>query len=162
GSRTELAPGVTEVRWEGVDAVDSDGNEYSYSVREVDEDGNDYTPLGYKKEENGLTITNTLNPEPIETSITLEADKELVGRGIVDVEFQFLVEDTEGDAVSTGISDANGSVDFDAITYTEVGTHSYTIREVAGDNNTIDYDDSVIKVTVDVTNQEGKLVATPS
>ncbi|MFA7533260.1 MAG: Cna B-type domain-containing protein, partial [Tissierellaceae bacterium] len=54
-----LPNGTTEVIWTGLTKTDSNGKEYSFSVKEVDHDGNDYTPENYEKSEDGLTITNT-------------------------------------------------------------------------------------------------------
>ncbi|MEB5953228.1 Spy0128 family protein, partial [Enterococcus innesii] len=42
------------------------------------------------------------------------------------------------------------------------GTYKYTIREVAGTDSTIAYDDTVYHVTVNVEDQAGQLVASPS
>ncbi|MBK0071103.1 SpaA isopeptide-forming pilin-related protein, partial [Enterococcus sp. S53] len=58
-------------------------------------------------------------------------------------------------------NDANGKIYFDAIDYDQAGTYKYTIREVAGTDSTITYDDTVYHVTVNVEDQAGQLVASP-
>ena len=64
----ELAPGTAQVVWDGVDAKNPEGIDYTYSVQEVDAEGNEFTPTGYTKVEDGLTVTNTATP--IEVSVT--------------------------------------------------------------------------------------------
>lgn len=66
----KLENGTTEYTWKEIDAKDASGHAYTFSVHEVDAEGNDYTPAGYKKSEDGLTVTNTAEkpkdptPEP--------------------------------------------------------------------------------------------------
>ncbi|NLY37287.1 MAG: LPXTG cell wall anchor domain-containing protein, partial [Tissierellia bacterium] len=48
-----------QVIWKEVDKTDLLGNPYTFSVQEVDKEGKDYVPEDYKKEENGLKVTNT-------------------------------------------------------------------------------------------------------
>ena len=40
---------------------------------------------------------------------------------------------------------------FDSISYKEVGEHTYTIKEVKGENSTVAYDSTAKEVTVKVT-----------
>lgn len=68
----------------------------------------------------------------------------------------------EGGVLQTKSNDANGKIYFDAINYDQAGTYKYTIREVAGTDNTITYDDTVYHVTVNVEDQAGQLVASPA
>lgn len=48
------------VVWDNVMQKNSLGQNYTFSVQEVDDDGAEFTPLGYTKDESGLTVTNTL------------------------------------------------------------------------------------------------------
>ncbi|MCI2061243.1 MAG: VWA domain-containing protein [Eubacteriaceae bacterium] len=60
----------------------------------------------------------------------------------------------------TAENDANGTVDFGKITYTEPGTHTYLITETKGNSTAIAYDDTQQLVTVTVTdNEDGTLSA---
>ena len=96
------------------------------------------------------TISNKKIPkEPTPTNATIELDKQLSGRDLVDGEFNF--ELYEGSNKIQTVSNKNGKITFDAISYKEVGEHTYTVKEVKGDNSTIAYDSSSKQVTVKVT-----------
>lgn len=75
----KLENGTTKVTWKDLDRFDENGNEYIYSVKEVNEDGEDFVPEGYKKSEDGLTVTNTKDtvvpPTPETKTITVKATK---------------------------------------------------------------------------------------
>ena len=75
--------------------------------------------------------------------------KELTGRDLVDGEFSF--ELYEGANKLQTVTNKSGKVTFDAISYTAEGEHTYTVKEVKGDNATIAYDASEKQVTVKVT-----------
>ena len=55
-----------------------------------------------------------------------------------------------GDITITG----NETASFDPITFTEVGTYTFTVSEVAGDAQGVAYDDTKYTVTVEVTESE--------
>ena len=102
------------------------------------------------------TISNKKIPkEPTPTNATIELDKQLSGRDLVDGEFNF--ELYEGSNKIQTVSNKNGKIIFDAISYKEVGEHTYTVKEVKGDNSTIAYDSSSKQVTVKVTKDGDKL-----
>ena len=102
------------------------------------------------------TISNKKIPkEPTPTNATIEFDKQLSGRDLVDGEFSF--ELYEGSNKIQTVSNKNGKITFDAISYKEVGEHTYTVKEVKGDNSTIAYDSSTKQVTVKVTKDGDKL-----
>ena len=102
------------------------------------------------------TISNKKIPkEPTPTNATIELDKQLSGRDLVDGEFNF--ELYEGSNKIQTVSNKNGKITFDAISYKEVGEHTYTVKEVKGDNSTIAYDSSSKQVTVKVTKDGDKL-----
>ena len=102
------------------------------------------------------TISNKKIPkEPTPTNATIELDKQLSGRDLVDGEFNF--ELYEGSNKIQTVSNKNGKITFDAISYKEVGEHTYTVKEAKGDNSTIAYDSSSKQVTVKVTKDGDKL-----
>ena len=102
------------------------------------------------------TISNKKIPkEPTPTNATIELDKQLSGRDLVDGEFNF--ELYEGSNKIQTVSNKNGKITFDAISYKEVGEHTYTVKEVKGDNSTIAYDSSSKQITVKVTKDGDKL-----
>nr|WP_308666696.1 FctA domain-containing protein [Enterococcus innesii] len=113
---------------------------------------------------NDKEVTKTVVNKKIEkpVALTLEASKELTGKALSADEFQFQLLDEQGEVLQTKSNDANGKIYFDAIDYDQAGTYKYTIREVAGTDSTIAYDDTVYHVTVNVEDQAGQLVASPS
>lgn len=58
-----LSPGTTQVTWSDLELSDDIGNMYTYIVKEVNEQGEDFTPLGYTKQEDGLSVINTYQNE---------------------------------------------------------------------------------------------------
>lgn len=108
---------------------------------------------------NGVAFTNTY--DAADTQIVLEGTKVLTGRDLNENEFSFVVK--EGDkVVSTGYNNADGSIIFKPITYSDanVGTHTYTITEVNGGLKGVEYSNVSYEVTVTVADDDGKLVAT--
>ena len=145
--------------------------EHTYTVKEVK--GNDST-ITYDSSEKQVTVKVTKDgdnlkaevvyPEsktfnntftPKETSATIELDKQLTGRDLVDGEFSF--ELYEGSNKLQTTTNKNGKISFDSISYKEVGEHTYTVKEVKGDNNTITYDETEKQVTVKVTKDGNEL-----
>lgn len=101
-----------------------------------------------------FAFTNTYSVQPTVSSVTdqVTVTKQLTGRDMAAGEFAF--ELLEGnDVVATGTNGADGSVALRSITYTEPGTHSYTLREVGGGTHKagVEYDGSVFAVTTTVT-----------
>ena len=95
-------------------------------------------------------------------SVVLEATKELTGKELNADQFNFELVDSTGNVLQTQQNEANGTVSFDAIHYTEAGTHEYTIKEVEGTDPTITYDATEYQVTVKVEDKNGQLVVTPT
>ena len=102
------------------------------------------------------TIVNK-KEKPAKTQAVIELDKVLTGRDLVDGEFSF--ELYEGTNKLQTVTNKSGKVTFDAISYTEEGEHTYTVKEVKGDNATIAYDASEKQVTVKVTRDGDALKA---
>lgn len=109
---------------------------------------------------------NVYTAEPVESSVTDEIDvtKSLTGRDLAEGEFSFeLLEimDKEVKPVETVTNGADGKVAFSAIKYTEIGQHTYMLREVKGNAGGIDYDDAVYTIVTTIAdNGKGQLVAT--
>ena len=97
--------------------------------------------------------------QPQAGSVVLSAKKVLTGRDLQANEFAFELVDEAGKVLQTQRNDANGTITFDALTYDDAGEHRYTIREKAGNDATIIYDETTYQVTVTVKDQAGKLVA---
>lgn len=101
-----------------------------------------------------FAFTNTYSVQPTVSSVTdqVTVTKQFTGRDMAADEFAF--ELLEGNnVVATGTNGADGSVALSSITYTEPGTHSYTLREVGGGTHKagVEYDGSVFAVTTTVT-----------
>ena len=108
-----------------------------------------------------FAFTNTYSVQPTVSSVTdqVTVTKQLTGRDMAADEFAF--ELLEGNkVVATGTNGADGGVALSSITYTDPGTHSYTLREVGGGTHKagVEYDGSVFAVTTTVTdNGDGTL-----
>ena len=103
---------------------------------------------------------NKYNTAPNKSSVTdqITAKKVLTGRDLKAGEFFFeLVEGN--DVVARGTNAADGKITMDKITYTEAGTHTYTLREVKVDaDNGITYSTAAYTIVTTVTDDgNGKL-----
>ena len=107
----------------------------------------------------GATFTNSYVPS--ETELTLTGSKTVTNRtSQTEGEFSFAVKDkATGDTVTTGWNLADGKLQFNPITYTTVGTHTYLVSEVAGSNGKITYTDKVYEIEVTVKDNGGQLKA---
>ncbi len=106
------------------------------------------------------TFTNTYNPDPV--IVTIDADKVMTGNRttVKDNEFKFEVRNEANDVVATGVTKADGSIDFDygtgktGIEIGTAGTFAYTVTEVEPDKSSADhvagvkYDKAVWTLTV--------------
>lgn len=109
---------------------------------------------------------NIYAASPVDSSVTdeIEVVKSLTGRGLKADEFSFELREAKGEdseLIETVKNDANGNVTFKAIKYTEIGQHTYTLREVKGNASGVTYDENFyIIVTTISDNGKGQLVAT--
>ena len=111
-------------------------------------------------EKNDTTFNNTYTPQA--TSATFDVTKVLTGRKLKAQEFEFeLKEDGKPNVLQTAKNDAQGKVQFQAITYDKAGDYHYTITEKNNGLTGVTYDSSEVKVTVKVTDDgKGKLSTT--
>lgn len=147
-----------------------DGIAYSKNVAEitvtVTPDKKGELSAGVKVTSGESEFKNVYATNPVESSVTdqITVTKSLTGRDLTADEFSFeLLEiiDKEVKPVETVENAANGKVTFSAIKYTEIGQHTYMLREVKGDAGGITYDDATyIIVTTIADNGKGQLVAT--
>lgn len=147
-----------------------DGIAYSKNVAEitvtVTPDKKGELSAGVKVTSGETEFKNVYATNPVESSVTdqITVTKSLTGRDLTADEFSFeLLEiiDKEVKPVETVENAANGKVTFSAIKYTEIGQHTYMLREVKGDAGGITYDDATyIIVTTIADNGKGQLVAT--
>ena len=151
------------------DALTYKNNEvgiHKYTVEEVagSESGMSYDPMKAEvtvtvtKDGHTLTATKALPTDtefnntftPAATSAQFKFTKKLEGKVLEADAFSFeLLEN--GQVLQTKKNAADGTIQFDAISYDKEGTHTYTVREVAGTDTDIDYDTMNAEVTVKVT-----------
>ncbi|AEB06189.1 LPXTG-motif cell wall anchor domain protein [Coriobacterium glomerans PW2] len=88
----------------------------------------------------------TASPTPARLTDQIEIVQELAGRALRDRELSY--ELVEGDqVVARGVNRSDGVVKFDPVSFAEAGTHTYTLREEKGDEDDMEYDQSVFNVT---------------
>lgn len=91
--------------------------------------------------------------------VTVQATKELTGKNLAGDDFEFQLLNEESNVVATAKNDADGNIRFD-FTLTEAGDYTFTIVEVAHEDDHYSHDESTYKLTVKVNdNGEGKLIA---
>ncbi len=100
------------------------------------------------------------------TTITLQGNKSFINTSnnqpmdMEDGEFTFVVLENE-ELVTTGISKANGTIEFQPIRYTAAGVHTYTVVEYEGSAGGVTYSKQSFTVVVTVVdNGNGTLTAT--
>ena len=109
---------------------------------------------------------NTYATKPAKSSVTDEigVTKVLTGRDLKAGEFSFELREIKGEdskLIETVKNDASGKVTFSPIKYTEIGQHTYTLREVKGNAGGITYDETVYTIVTTISdNKKGQLVAT--
>ncbi|WP_417775042.1 Spy0128 family protein, partial [Streptococcus sp.] len=149
---------------------------HKYTVEEVQgsEAGMQYDTMKAEvtitvtKEGHVLKATNTLPSDtefnntftPAATQAQFKFTKKLEGKELTKDAFTFeLLEN--GKVIQTKKNAADGTIQFDAISYDKEGAHTYTVREVAGTDTNIDYDDmnAVVKVNVTKDAASGVLTA---
>lgn len=147
-----------------------DGIAYSKNVAEITvtvaPDKKGELSAGVKVTSGETEFKNVYATNPVESSVTdqITAAKSLTGRDLAEGEFSFeLLEiaDKEVKPVETVTNGADGKVTFSAIKYTEIGQHTYMLREVKGDAGGITYDDTTYTIVTTISdNGKGQLVAT--
>ena len=116
----------------------------------------------------GQTDTDTFTnkkeaPKTESVTATLQV-KKLLKEGeatlpLTDDQFEFVLKEGNN-TLETAKNKADGSVTFKELTYTEEGTHTYTITENQGTDTSINYSKQMITATVEVKKANDKLVAT--
>ena len=116
----------------------------------------------------GQTSTDTFTnkkeaPKTESVKATLQVNK-LLKEGetslpLTDDQFEFVLKEGNN-TLETAKNKANGTVTFKDLSYSEEGTHTYTITENKGTDASINYSTQSITATVDVKKANDKLVAT--
>ena len=116
----------------------------------------------------GQTDTDTFTnkkeaPKTESVTATLQVNK-LLKEGetnlpLTDDQFEFVLKEGNN-TLETAKNKANGTVTFKELSYSEEGTHTYTITENKGTDASINYSTQTITATVEVKKVNDKLVAT--
>lgn len=115
---------------------------------------------GEEVDAGSITVVNNKIPDPI--ALPIRATKVLEGRELKEGEFDFALTDAEGEQVSEASNAADGSIEFKDIIVDQTGTYEYTIREIAGDDEEIEYDESSYNVTAKVVLNEDNILEVES
>ncbi|MDO4833763.1 MAG: FctA domain-containing protein [Bacillota bacterium] len=99
--------------------------------------------------------------EPVGTSVSITAKKELKNLTLQEDQFKFGLYDSENNLLETVGNAADGKVEFSPITYGSVGEFKYYIKEIVPEQTAggINYDTGAKEATVKVTDNNGKLEA---
>ena len=115
--------------------------------------------IGSIKYLNDTTFTNSYSAAP--TTAIIGGSKKLDGLALNANQFTFQLLNSSGSVIQTATNNADGSFSFAAINYDEVGEHTYTVREKAGTQGGITYDETDYSVVVSVHDDlDGILTAT--
>ncbi len=144
-------------------AIQYDSTEHTVTVTVYESGDTDY-PLAVDVVYDGdaandpPVFTNVLD-DLGQVEVTPEAAKQLTGRTLSANAFRFEIRDEEGTQVSSGTNSADGQIQFETLRYdsSQLGTHTYTVQEVQGTQESIAYDSAVytLQVTVSLTESDG-------
>lgn len=161
------APGVPGVTYTGktytLTYVVKDNNDGKLAVESSTVKPSEGTENGVTP--NTMTFANSYQPGATSYQISgikvLENTDSATMRTPADGEFTFALIDAATGQEIDRTTNAGTAFTFKAISYTATGSHTYQVKEVAGQDGTITYSDAVLDVTVSVTDDgSGQLTAT--
>ncbi|VTS79181.1 Cna B-type domain-containing protein [Streptococcus gordonii] len=88
--------------------------------------------------------------------VVIKAQKTLIGKELTKGQFSFGLYDDKGQLLQTATNEADGSINFAAINYSQAGTFNYVIKEIPGQEDGYTYDAKEVKVTVKVVDVLGE------
>ena len=98
-----------------------------------------------------VTFTNGYEAAPV--TLKLGAAKVLKGTELKAGQFSFELKSRDGKVMSTAKNAADGSVTFDALTFKQAGTYTFTVSEVDDGQAHVTYDKAVHKIVVTVSDE---------
>lgn len=98
-----------------------------------------------------VTFTNGYEAAPV--TLKLGAAKVLKGAELKAGQFGFELKSRDGKVMSTAKNAADGSVTFDALTFKQAGTYTFTVSEVDDGQAHVTYDKAVHKIVVTVSDE---------
>ena len=99
-----------------------------------------------------VTFTNGYEAAPV--TLRLGAAKVLKGAELKAGQFSFVLKSRDGKVMSTARNAADGSVTFDALTFKQAGTYTFTVSEVDDGQAHVTYDKAVHKIVVTVSDED--------
>lgn len=101
--------------------------------------------------DDSVTFTNGYEAAPV--TLKLGADKVLKGAELKAGQFSFELKSRDGKVMSTAKNAADGGVTFDALTFKQAGTYTFTVSEVDDGQAHVTYDKAVRKIVVTVSDE---------
>lgn len=101
--------------------------------------------------DDSVTFTNGYEAAPV--TLKLGAAKVLKGAELKAGQFGFELKSRDGKVMSTARNAADGSVTFDALTFKQAGTYTFTVSEVDDGQAHVTYDRAVHKIVVTVSDE---------
>lgn len=101
--------------------------------------------------DDSVTFTNGYEAAPV--TLKLGAAKVLKGAELKAGQFNFELKSRDGKVMSTAKNAADGSVTFDALTFKQAGTYTFTVSEVDDGQAHVTYDKAVHKIVVTVSDE---------
>lgn len=98
-----------------------------------------------------VTFTNGYEAAPV--TLKLGAAKVLKGAELKAGQFSFELKSRDGKVMSTARNAADGGVTFDALTFKQAGTYTFTVSEVDDGQAHVTYDKAVHKIVVTVSDE---------
>ena len=106
---------------------------------------------GNAANDTSVTFTNGYEAAPV--TLKLGAAKVLKGAELKAGQFGFELKSRDGKVMSTAKNAADGSVTFDALTFKQAGTYTFTVSEVDDGQAHVTYDKAVHKIVVTVSDE---------
>lgn len=106
---------------------------------------------GNAANDTSVTFTNGYKAAPV--TLKLGAAKVLKGAELKAGQFSFELKSRDGKVMSTVKNAADGSVTFDALTFRQAGTYTFTVSEVDDGQAHVTYDKAVHKIVVTVSDE---------
>lgn len=101
--------------------------------------------------DDSVTFANGYEAAPV--TLKLGAAKVLKGAELKAGQFSFELKSRDGKVMSTARNAADGSVTFDALTFKQAGTYTFTVSEVDDGQAHVTYDKAVRKIVVTVSDE---------
>lgn len=101
--------------------------------------------------DDSVAFTNGYEAAPV--TLKLGAAKVLKGAELKAGQFSFELKSRDGKVMSTARNAADGSVTFDALTFKQTGTYTFTVSEVDDGQAHVTYDRAVRKIVVTVSDE---------